>query len=65
MASYVFKIPMDSPLEKKEQVLSWLKNNCPSYITNNPVFNYDDSKMYYGYWISEEKDYIWAKLRWG
>jgi hypothetical protein len=46
--------------------LTWAKENCPSYITNDlhqDGYNtYDHTKI--DYFFGNEKDAVWFSLRW-
>jgi len=48
--------------EQTKEMLEWMKSNCPSYITNEVVMH--ENKWHYKFYFYEEKDYIWAKLKW-
>jgi hypothetical protein len=60
--SYIFYQPVTNEFELIEEMLSWAKERCPSYITNDYLRgpNGDQYRLYF----SEEKDYAWFSLRW-
>ena len=42
--------------------LTWAKQNCPSYITNDAVQR--NGVFYYRFYFGNEKDQIWFAMRW-
>jgi hypothetical protein len=54
------------PLSSSWQALTWAKEHCPSYITNDMHMDgyntYDKNKL--DFHFSEEKDAIMFMLRW-
>jgi len=54
------------PYDVYWEALTWAKEHCPSYITNDTHMDgyntYDDTKI--GYHFSDEKDAIMFILRW-
>jgi len=61
--SYIFYRSVHTPFEQTDEMLSWAKTNCPSYITNDAVEKYKDD-WYYRFHFKEEKDYMMFMLRW-
>jgi hypothetical protein len=58
--SYIFYWPCGRLFIVTESVLLWIKENCPSYITNDVCRDTNCYRFYF----SDEKDYILTVLRW-
>ena len=60
--SYIFYQPVAKDSTLIEEMLSWAKERCPSYITNDSLRgpNGDQYRMYF----SDEADRTFFTLRW-
>ena len=63
MTDYIFYQPVvANDYTVIEKMLSWAKENCPSYITNDYLVRGDGD--FYRLYFKEEKDYNWFMLKW-
>ena len=61
--SHIFYISVRQPFERIEEMLTWARVNCPSYITNDAVKK-DRDDWYYRFYFGQEKDYLLFALKW-
>lgn len=61
---YYLEIDATRPFDERIEILEWVKTNCPSYTTNFPIYDPLTSDWKYAFSFYDEKDYIWATLKW-
>lgn len=60
--SYIFYRPISEPYQTTQEMLSWAKEHCASFLTNDVEKRTDD--WYYRFYFADEKDMLMFTLRW-